>query len=82
MTVRGLLKTIDAKELEEWKAFYNIEPFGEERQDIRAAMICCTLANVNRGKNQTAYKISDFLLRFDPKPEQTPEEMKAILKCI
>jgi len=79
LTVKGLLKTIDARELAEWQAYYNIEPFGEERDDLRAAMICCTLANINRGKNQPAYKLDDFLLRFDPKPEQTTEQMKAIL---
>jgi hypothetical protein len=82
MTVRGLLSQIDARELKEWQIFSMIEPFGEERQDLRSAMVCATLANVNRGKNQPAYKLDDFMLRFDPKPEQSPDEMKAILKMI
>jgi hypothetical protein len=82
MTVAGLLNQIDAKELMEWRAFYNIEPFGEEREDLRMAMVCCTLANIHRGKNTPPYRLSDFLLRFDPKPQQTEEEMKAILKSI
>ena len=81
MTVKGLLQTVDAKELAEWRAFYNIEPFGEEREDLRAAMVCTVLANINRGKGRPPYRLDDFMLKFD-KPEQTTEQMKEILKQI
>ena len=82
MTVSGLLNSIDAKEIAEWKAYDRIEPFGEERQDLRAALICCTLANIHRGKNQPPFKIDDFLMKFAEKQEQTEEEMKTILNML
>jgi hypothetical protein len=46
-------------------AFYRLEPFGEERQDLRAAIIAQTIANVNRGAGRPPYKLSDFILEFD-----------------
>ena len=82
MTVKRLLKEIDSKELSEWMAFYNIEPFGEFRADIRSAIIACTLANCNRGKNQSAFKISDFMPKFETETKnQSPEEMKKLLQA-
>jgi Protein of unknown function (DUF4035) len=46
-------------------AFYRLEPFGEERQDLRAAIIAQTIANVNRGTGRPPYRLKDFILEFD-----------------
>lgn len=54
----------------EWIAYYQLEPFGEERADMRAAIIASTIANVNRSKGQKAYKVEDFMPRFDRQEEQ------------
>lgn len=75
-----MLNRISSPELSEWIAFSNIEPFGEVRADIRAAMIATVMANAWRGKNQSPFKITDFMLTFGNKPEQTIDEMKQILK--
>ena len=80
MTLAQLLNNISSKELSEWIAFSNIEPFGEFRADIRAAMIACVMANSWRGSNQPAFKISDFMITFNNKKEQTVDEIKSILK--
>lgn len=61
-------------------AFYNIEPFGEERDDLRAGMIASPLINLWSKKGSKRVKPSDFIMRFDPKEPQTPETMKALLK--
>jgi hypothetical protein len=45
-----------------WMAFYNVDPWGEERADLRAALIACTIANVNRGEGQEPFEIEQFLL--------------------
>ena len=80
MSVRRAQQEIDSAEFAEWMAFNSIEPFGEERADVRSAMICCLLANINRGKGKKAYKISDFMLDFGRKKtdQQDWREMKAI----
>ena len=65
-------------------AYYNIEPFGEQRADYRQAITSMVLANVNRGKNQRAFKVSDFM-PFEKKKkrrQQTPEEMQAMLNLL
>jgi len=84
MTVNQLLSQISSRELSEWAAYYSIEPFGERREDLRAAMMACTIANAagGRGKNKPAFKLKDFLLNFEPPKQQSNDEMKSILKAI
>lgn len=82
-SIRWAEENIDARELAEWLAYYRVEPFGEERDDMRSASIACTMANIHRGKNQRAYRISEFMLSPSAdatKPEQTPAQMKAVLQ--
>jgi len=40
MTRREMLNRLGADELEEWRAFNRISPFGDERADLRMARIC------------------------------------------
>ena len=44
------------------------EPFGEQRADLRSAIVACTIANIWRGKNQPAMKPIDFM-PFAEKPQ-------------
>lgn len=63
-------------------AEYSIEPWGEERQDIRIGKLACDMANVMRGTKTHTFKIDKFVLSFDPKanrPHQTVEEMQTVL---
>lgn len=70
----------------EWKAFADLEPFDELRQDIRIAQVVLTLLNLYRGKGKPARTLEQVLLRFgdDPrndekgKKKQTWQEQKAI----
>ena len=52
---------ISDAELYEWMAFYRLEPFGDERADVRAGMVCAVVHNVNRGKRGKAAKPTDFM---------------------
>lgn len=80
MSVREAQLKITSAEFSEWIAYHNIEPFGEERADIRSAIIALTIANVNRTSRQPPLKIKDFMPKFGrPKP-QTWQEMKARFK--
>lgn len=86
-----MLEQITWKQFLEWEAFAQLEPYDEERADIRAAQIVTTLANINRDrkKRRTAYKISDFLLRFGDSAnekrsthQKSWQQMKAISKTL
>ena len=70
---------IDSRELEEWKVFHSISPWGEVRRDIQTALICTTFAN---SFSKTKYKLKDFMLEFKKpkKKEQSPEQQKTLLQ--
>lgn len=65
-------------------AYASIEPFGEERADLRIAINTCVLANINRGKKTPPYKPEDFMPYFDRgrKIHQTVDEQKSILMIL
>lgn len=46
MTVAELLDRMSSKEFAEWMAYYLVEPFGEERADLRQAMTTSGIANL------------------------------------
>ena len=57
----------------EWIEYTNLEPFGEERADLRAGIIASTIANcLARKKGQPAFKVTDFMPRFEPPRQKTP----------
>jgi hypothetical protein len=39
---------MSSAEFAEWAAFYQVEPFGEVRSDVRSAVVASTIANVHR----------------------------------
>lgn len=84
MTVGELLRRISSRELSEWMAYYQLEPWGTEQDDWRAGMIAATIANVNRDpkKRRKPYEPSDFMPRRDRSPaeEQSWEEQVRILE--
>jgi hypothetical protein len=66
LTVAELLSRISSRELSEWQAYYAMEPFGGERDDLQAGLVASTIANVNRDpkKRKQAYTPQDFLPKF------------------
>lgn len=58
------------------------------REDYRAALVAQVVANVNRSRKHkpTAYKIDDFLLKWDPEAPkgthraQTVKEMRSFMR--
>jgi len=78
MSVRRAQQEISSAEFAEWQAYASIEPFGEERADLRSAIVACVIANSNRSKSQKAFKVKDFMPKFGRPKEQTWQEMKNI----
>lgn len=52
-------------------AYYLVEPWGERMADIRAGMICSTLANINRDSKRTPdpFQPADFMPWVEKKQE-------------
>lgn len=76
-TVSELDNTLTSSELSYWMAFYNLKPFGADRDNIHSAIIAATIANVNRGKNQQLFEAEDFMLKNEI--EKKESETKNVL---
>lgn len=74
-----------ATEMDLWIAYATIEPIGEKRQDLRFAMLACTIANLIKGacgSKGKPSKLQDFMLKFDPPKQQSKSDMKSILRSV
>jgi hypothetical protein len=69
-----MLDGADPSLLYEWQAFYNMHPFGEERQDIRSANICLAIMQAMGAKKKGGgqFKLDDFMPQFG-KPQPTTQ---------
>jgi len=77
-SLQDIRRYMTCREVQEWRAYNEIEPFGEERADLRAAIIARTVAAYLTGHN---FKIADFMPDFDIKNQaQTEDEMLGRLK--
>lgn len=63
MTRAELLSRMSGSEIREWELYEQIEPFGERRADVRAAMIASVIANANRDpkRKPSPFTIDDFM---------------------
>lgn len=80
-TVKELLASIDSKELAEWMAYYQIQPFGEEIKDMRAGIIAEMLANIHRRRGSKEYSWRDFFGHHRYRA-QTPEQQIKLMKAM
>ena len=81
-TVRELNHRVSAKELIDWYAFYYLQPFGDERADLRNALTSCIIANAFRKKGSRSFKPKDFMPFAGPSAPQTADEQKQQLQLI
>lgn len=64
-----------------WQRYFELDPFAEERADLRAAQICWMLAEINRDRKRhpRPYKLEDFVLKFEStRRVRKSEEVKRI----
>jgi hypothetical protein len=72
----------DSYQFGRWRAFYSIEPWGSEADDVRTAMVCFLIACAHAGKGQHP-KFEDFLPNWSglARPKgQTWQQQRAILR--
>lgn len=86
MSVKHCQRVVDSAEFVEWQAYDRLEPFGEDRADLRAGIIASTLANSTRRPSTPPYDPQDFMLLAHRwrKPErvQSVEEQQHILGLV
>jgi len=58
---------MSSREFAEWMAYCEVEPFGEERADLRSAIVASTVANAHRDpkRRRKPFRPLDFMPRFD-----------------
>ena len=66
-------------------AFYRVEPWGAEVDDLRAGIVAATVANASRDPKhrRKPYQPADFMPKHAPAPEKTeqsPEEQLRIIQ--
>ena len=79
-----LLSRVSSAELTEWMAFYQLEPWGSEIDDLRAGIVASTIANANRDpkKQRKPFTAQDFMPKWGSSEpaRQSPEEHFRILQ--
>ena len=64
-----MLSEITSAQFAEWMAYSRLEPWGEDRDDLRTGIVASVIANSNRGKGKKPYKPQDFMPDFEPEDE-------------
>lgn len=85
MTVRELLARVDSRELSEWMAFATLEPLGDARGDLQAAIVASTVANTARNpkKRRRPFAPAEFIPDFDrQRRQQTWQEQLAFVEML
>lgn len=71
---------LTASQLNDWFAYANIEPFGEQRSELRHGQMMAMTANLNRDSKQRSepFTALDFMNYVEKEPERiyTQEELE------
>lgn len=82
MTRRQLLANLDSEELTLWRAFDRVDPFGQDRADLRAGIIAANYSNWKKSGNCDRFVPADFMFeygRVNKIEEQAPEDVEAAI---
>jgi uncharacterized protein DUF4035 len=79
-----MLSSISGQQFMEWISYAEIEPFGEERADLRMAILAELIAETNRDpkKKSTPYEVSDFMPQFEKKEPISKEDAIAAIDAM
>lgn len=80
-TLHELGETMTAEEFGLWAALYRLDPWGEQRADLRSAVVAATVANyagMTRSKSAGPAKPADFMpyVERDDAVQHDPDPMK------
>lgn len=74
--MESFLRRISPRQYEEWKQFYNREPFGHLRDDLHAGLLASMIVNTaaNRKKGAKRLEVSDVLDLLPTLPTDAPTD--------
>lgn len=74
--MRQLKDSMDAREFGTWMAYYGVQPWGEQRGDLRSAIVAATIANSNPYRKGRNARVDEFMPFADTRARRmTDEEM-------
>ena len=76
-----MLDQITYRQLLEWSAFYQIEPFGDLRDDIRSGWAAASICNHLKGKGSPASQLEDFFYLNDSVLGGSQTALAQIARC-
>jgi len=79
------MRHLDAEEVAWWQAHYEWQPFGEDREDVRAGLIYSVIRNVNRKRGGRCIGPEDVfphLKQLRRRRHQTIQEMKMVCMAL
>ena len=72
-----MLSNMSWAQLVEWQEYYLLEPFGEERDDLRMGMLASLYVNAHKSKGTKLASPADFLMQFDKDKSANTKPMDA-----
>jgi len=66
-----------------WAAYYRVEPWGDDRADIRSAIVAQVTASLSNlvAKRPRSFKLSQFIPKFNRPTKQTPAQIETAIKA-
>lgn len=70
--MQELLRSISSRELTEWMCYFALEPWGEERADLRMGILASLTAEIHRDKKQRQepFRAVEFMPYHHPELEK------------
>ena len=85
-SVKHLLATFDSRELSEWQAYFQLEPFGPWAENLNTGRILTTIRGLFKKKGSAPEKAEDLSLGYYKQPlyltKQSPEKQKDMARQI
>ena len=84
INVDAMLASIPLPLFYEWMDYAGRKPFGEERADLRVAIMASALVNIQLAKGQQPTRPLDFMpfSKGKARAKQSPQQMSMLLKGV
>ena len=79
MSIRRCQQEISNEEFQSWSAYFELQPFGEEVNDFRAAQLCAMVANLF---SKHHIPVQRFMTGWTARHPQSTNEIKGVFMAI
>lgn len=77
-----MLDELTARDLAEWRAYLELEPFDADRIVSAVAILSSLTANIHRDKHGRRFGPGDFMPKWEEGRAQSPAELLAKVKSL